>query len=183
MRSPDIGEYGQYYTFQENTAPVSINLVFGDDASLDTFTYQRSIDVKKLIKPVKSFMDSLKAESYPTWSVASTAVSTVKNVVNYSINRSIKLSANFVTERTYNQATTILSNVTSALGAVGMGFLAGGPVGAVTAAVGTIISSGVQTYQAYDQQNIQVQNSNLQTAFMQSRLKGSLTDWGRGTSN
>lgn len=124
---------------------------------------------------------------------AAYATNQIKNLAKkgflYSLNKYFNLSEDYKAEQDLNNTMSILSHVSSAYTSVLAGAIAGaktaGAAGAVVGAVaGAAIWTGntlIDAVKAWDQQNIQLSTSRIQSGYQKVRL--GLVDDGRGTQN
>lgn len=114
------------------------------------------------------------------------AYSYAKNIVisevSYEINKHFDLTDDYEGKRDFNIAVGVFSKVKNVATSTATGALAGakfGPVGAVVGAVvgfgGSTIGEIINTYQAFDKQNITMQQRNQQLAYTRQRAGYSLT--------
>lgn len=179
-----------YYTFEEEMIPfeddapkANIQLLFGDQSSFERFLYKKEVDPEKLMNPIISFEKALYGENAFAGAIFGTAKNTLTQTITYAVNKRVNLSSNYVSKRDLNLLQTISGNainiVQNAVSNVAQYGIAGLGLTALDVLTGGVVS----TYQAYDSQDMVIQNKNLQTAFFQARFKGSLNDWSRGTDN
>ena len=109
------------------------------------------------------------------------AKNSIKNFATYEFGKYFQLSENYMAEQDMQNALTAINKVSSFATATVGGAILGGPVGAVIGGVGWAANEGFQMYQKAEQNQIQLNQTNYETAF--SRTRAGLYDNGRGTLN
>lgn len=179
-----------FYTFEEEMIPfednspnTNIQLIFGDESSFEKFLYKREVDPEKLMHPIMSFEKALYGENAFAGAIFGTAKDVLTQTITYAMNKRVNLSSNYVSKRDLALLQVVSGNVKNIAQNLASNIANYGIAGVAVSAVDVISGGAISTYQAYDAQDVVVQNKNLQTAFYQARFKGSLNDWSRGTDN
>lgn len=101
--------------------------------------------------------------------------SEISREVNYEIDKHFRLTDNYIGQRNLNNAKQIINKAVSFGTSVATGFATGGPVGAVRAFVIQTLSLGIDIYQNYDQENINLRQMEAQLSYTRERAGYSLT--------
>lgn len=101
--------------------------------------------------------------------------SEISSEVNYEIDKHFRLSDNYIGQRNFNNAKQVINKAVSFGTSIATGFAIGGPVGAVGAFVVQTISLGIDIYQNYDQENINLRQMEAQLSYTRERAGYSLT--------
>lgn len=137
--------------------------------------------LKTIQHPVASFEKAILGKSILLNQIYQGAKDIIKDAAFYQLGYYFNLSENYKAEQTLNNTMNIISRTAGMASAVIGGAILVGPAGAVvggTVAVGKNILSAVKVY---NQQNLNITQMNMQSAFQQTRL--GLVDDGRGTMN
>lgn len=171
---------------------IKVRDTVGENTGASSNKKSTSSIVRWLNNPLKQltalmFGDQAGAFAYQ---IANQVVSTSLDLVEYSYNTSLSLSANYVAKREIELTTNIIKGSTGLIKSAISGAITGSALGPVGAVVGALTSVGsnaingiISSNKAYQQQMINVVNNNTQTAFMQNRYNGTTTDFSRGTEN
>ena len=101
--------------------------------------------------------------------------SLVINNVDYAINRHFNLTDDYIGQRTYNIAKSIIGKGKDFATSIAAGFAVGGPVGAAVSAAFSVVSTGIEVWKNYDQQNIMLKQMDTQLEYSRQRAGFSLT--------
>ena len=113
-----------------------------------------------------------------------------KNAILYNLNKYFNLAEDYKAEQTLNNTLNVLSHIgegfTSILGGAIAGAktgagVPGAVVGALTGATFWVADTALNTYKAFDQENISLSTMRIQAGYQKVRL--GLVDDGRGTQN
>ena len=99
----------------------------------------------------------------------------VKRIATYEINNWFTLNDDYIGQRNVNAALNVISRAKSTFTTVAAGTVVGGPVGGIIAAVGSLMTLGIDIAQNYDRQNIQIKQMDAQLQYQRQRAGYSLT--------
>lgn len=148
-------------------------------------------DLKNVINFPKNIKSKILGGSVASNQLYEISVKTAKSLIDWSINRNLDLSANYVAKREINEVKTIISGTMGLVSSISSGAISGammgGPIGAVVGAIAgftsNLIGGVIESEKAYDQQKIRIARNNAEASFSQSRYLGTTTDFSRGTDN
>ena len=148
-------------------------------------------DLKNVINFPKNIKNKILGGSVAANQLYEISTRTAKSLIDWSINRNLDLSANYVAKREINEVKTIINGTMGLLGSIGAGAISGasvgGPIGAAVGAVmgftSNLVGGIIESEKAYDQQKIRIARTNADASFSQSRYLGTTTDFSRGTDN
>lgn len=136
--------------------------------------------------PIKSSEEALLGKNIIFYSFYQQAKQSIKSNGLYFINQYFNLTENYKAEQDLNNTLSYISNGASFFGSILASALIGGKAGHPVA--GAIVGAGMgavnvvlNSYKAYDQQNIRLASMNIQSNYQKVRL--GLIDDGRGTQN
>lgn len=107
--------------------------------------------------------------------------SLIKQAVNTSLNKYYHMKEDYMLENDVNAINMVIGKATSFVTTVAGGFVAGGPVGAVIAGAGAIISEGISVKNRWDGIYAEINATNYNKTFTKTRM--GLVDGGKGTEN
>ena len=151
---------------------------------------QQKKDLSEMLHPIQTAISDYTQNSVVNQAklqLAQQSLGIIEQVVDYSINRHLNLTEDYIAQNDYNRIKSIYSLAKGAASSVSSGAIQGmamgGPVGAVVGAVVGAASFGVQTTiqqsERYSQYYQQLNAINFNTQYNQKRA--GLYDGSRGT--
>ena len=149
-------------------------------------------DLSKLLKtiqhPIASLENATLGKSAILYSAFQQGKQLAKSAALYFVGRRFNLTENYKAEQDLSNTFSILSHVAEGAGSIVGGMILGakaGPIGMIVGGVVGGVTWGVNTalnsYQAWDQQTINLNTMRMQSSYQKVRL--GLIDDGRGTQN
>lgn len=99
----------------------------------------------------------------------------INRIATYEINKWFTLNDDYIGQRNVNAALNVISKAKSIYTTVAAGVVVGGAVGGIIAAVGSLLTLGIDIAQNYDRQNIQIKQMDAQLQYQRQRAGYSLT--------
>lgn len=169
---------------------IVIELKLNNSGSNDDEESKEDKNLTKILKfaqhPIKSSEEALLGKNIIFYSFYQQAKQSIKSNGLYFINQYFNLTENYKAEQDLNNTLSYMSNGASFFGSILAGALVGNKAGNTVA--GAIVGAGMgvvnvvlNSYKAYDQQNIRLASMNIQSNYQKVRL--GLIDDGRGTQN
>ena len=99
----------------------------------------------------------------------------ITKIANYEINKWFSLNDDYIGQRNLTNALNVVSRAKNMAGTIAAGFVALGPVGGAIAAVGSLITLGIDIAQNIDRQNLMLRQMDAQLSYQRQRAGYSLT--------
>lgn len=158
-----------------------VKIVFKTNAKLGSKTNVSS-EGKISLFNVKEDSTSDRFNAYAVKSVINVVKTTVLNEVDYEMKKYYDLSDNVRAQKNRQIAMGVVQRVGNIVSTTASGFFVGGVVGAIIGFGASLVKEGINIYQGYDKQEIEMAKKNAQLQYTRESLGYSLVGGEKGTN-